>query len=285
MHTRREFLAGTLAGLTTASLAPLAFATRPAPPLGVQLYTVRKQVDANLAGTLAAIRKIGYRTVETYTSQANKMTAQELRKAIQDAGLTVPSGHFSYDGFDTKFDYAKQLGLEFVVCSSVPKSIGNSLDGFKRAAEQYNTWGAKAKQMGMQFAFHNHNSEFHSFNGTTGFDELMKETDPALVQWQMDCYWVAEAGQSPVAMLRKYGHRITTLHLKDRKAGAAPSVELNAKSQYFTEIGNGTLDWKKILRLAEKQGVRYMFVEQDTTERPPIESLQISYDNLQKLLS
>jgi len=285
MHTRREFVAGAIAGIATASLPPKAFAAPSAPPLGVQLYTVRNLVSTDLPGTLATIRKIGYRTVETFAAQYGKSSAQDLQKTIVDAGLTAPSGHFGYEDFDTSFDYAKQLGLKYMVCSSVPKSVGNSLDGFKRAADQYNAWGAKAKKLGMQFAFHNHNSEFESFNGTTGFDELMKVTDPALVQWQMDCYWVAEAGQSPVAMLHKYGHRMASLHLKDRKPGAATSVQLNAQAQHFTEVGNGTLDWKKILPLAEKEGIRYMFVEQDTTERPPLESLQISYTNLEKFLS
>ncbi|MGC1784098.1 MAG: sugar phosphate isomerase/epimerase [Acidobacteriaceae bacterium] len=283
MHTRREFLTGAATGLATAAVAPLAFAERGWPPLGVQLYTVRNQVQSDLSGPLAAIRKIGYTTVETYAAQY-KISAQDLRKAILDAGLKVPSGHFGYDGFDAKYDYAKELGLKYMVCSSVPESLGSSLDGFKRGAEQYNKWGEKAKTMGMQFAFHNHNSEFQTYGGATGIETLLKNTDPHLVQWQMDCYWVAQAGYSPVKMLHEYAGRITLLHLKDRKAGAKPSLQTGG-TQYFTEIGNGTLDWKKILPLGRKEGVRYMFVEQDTTERPPLESLKISYDNLQKLMS
>lgn len=284
MHTRREFLAGAATGLATAALTPLAFAKGSWPPLGVQLYTVRQQAQTDLPGVLAAIRKIGYTTVETYAAQY-KISAQDLQKAIVDAGLKVPSGHFSYKGFDDKYDYAKELGLKFMVCSSVPESMGSSLDGFKRAADQYNTWGEKAKKMGMQFAFHNHNSEFQTYGGATGIETLLKNTDPHLVQWQMDCYWVVQAGHNPVTMLHKYAGRITTLHLKDRKAGAKVSLETGRDAQHFTEVGNGTLDWKKILPLARKEGVRYMFVEQDTTERPPLESLQISYDNLQKLMS
>lgn len=284
MHTRREFLISAFAGLTTAAAAPMVFAAPSRPPVGVQLYTVRQQAQIDLPGVLAAIRKIGYTTVETYAAQY-KMSAAELRKRIVDANLSVPSGHFGWNEFDTRFDYAKELGLQFMICSSVPKSIGNSADGFKRAADRYNAWGEKAKTMGMQFAFHNHNSEFQSFAGATGFDILMQGTDPHLVQWQMDCYWVAEAGRNPVTMLHKYAGRITTLHLKDREAGAEPSVELNKEAQHFTEVGSGTLNWKKILPLAERQGVRYMFVEQDTTERPPLQSLQISYSNLQKLMS
>ncbi len=283
MHTRREFLAGALAGVATTALEPAGFAERPWPPLGLQLYTVRQQVESDLSGTLAAIRKIGYRTVESYAAEY-KISARDLRQAVLDSGLTFPSGHFGYKGFDDMFDYAKALGVEYMVCSSVPESIGNSQDGFKRAADQYNAWGKKAKDMEMQFAFHNHNSEFQSYGGTTGFEILMQNTDPHLVQWQMDCYWVAQAGRDPVAMLRNYSKRITLLHLKDRKAGAQPSVEVGPQARHFTEVGSGTLDWKAILPLARKQDVRYMFVEQDITERPPMESIQISYDYLRKLM-
>lgn len=282
MQTRRTFLTGVAAGLVATISKSQAFAAHTHIPLGVQLYTVRQQVQADLPGILTAIRKIGYTTVETFAAQY-KMSAAELRKAIIDSGLKVPSGHFGYKEFDSRFDYAKELGLHFMVCSSVPESIGNSLDGFKRAADQYNAWGEKAKRAGMQFAFHNHNSEFQTYSGTTGIEELLKRTDPKLVQWQMDCYWVAQAGRDPLAMLRKYPGRITTLHLKDRMAGAQPSVELNAEARHFTEVGAGTLNWKQILPAAEKEGARYMFVEQDRTVGPPLKSLQISYDNLRKM--
>ena len=171
-----------------------------------------------------------------------------------------------------------------MICSSVPDSLGTSVEGFKSAAKQFNAWGAKAKRMGMQFAFHNHNTEFQRYGGRTGIAIVMEETDPRLVQWQMDCYWVAEAGTSPAAMLLKYPGRITTLHLKDRKAGFPTSVEPGHQSAHFTEVGTGTIDWKKILPLAEKEGVRFMFVEQDITELPPLQSLKISYDNIQRLL-
>lgn len=283
MLTRRKFLGGAAAGMAVSALGARAFANAANRPLGVQLYTVRSLVQNDLPGTLAAIRKIGYRNVETFVAEY-KMSARELRQAIVDAGLTAPSAHFGYDDFDSRFDYAKELGVEYVVCSSIPKSIANSADGYKRGAEQYNAWGAKAKSMGLKFGFHNHNAEFQDFGGVTGFDVLMKNTDPALVQWQMDCYWVAQAGHDPVALFRQHGKRIQSLHLKDRKPNVPTSVETGPDSAHFTEVGNGTLDWPTILRLAEKFHLPYMFVEQDQTDRPPLESLQISYTNLRKYL-
>ncbi len=284
MRTRREFIAGAVTRLAVMGLERLAFAKQPDRPLGVQLYTVRKLVESDLPGTLKAVREIGYRNVETYAAQY-KSSARELRTAILDQGLTVPSAHFRYEGMEAQFDYAKELGVEYIVCSSVPRTIANSMDGYKRAADQYNAWGAQAKKMGMRFSFHNHNAEFKSYDGITGFDVLMQWTDPSLVQWQMDCYWVAEAGYDPVAMLRRHGKRMQSLHLKDRKPGLPTSVEPGPNAGHFTEIGEGTLDWRTILRLAHKEHIHFMFVEQDTTERPPLESLRISYDHLVKFMS
>lgn len=280
MQTRREFL-GSVAALAAMGVAPKAFAKETTRPLGVQLYTVRNQVGTDLDGTLQVIRKIGYETVETFVAEY-KMSAQDLRSAIEKAGLKATSAHFGYNDFDARLDYGKQLGIELIVCSMVPLTIANSADGYKRGADQYNQWGAKAKSMGMKFGFHNHNVEFNEFGGKTGLEILLENTDPALVHWQMDCYWVAQSGHDPVAMLRKYGNRINSLHVKDRKPGATVTLETGPKSAFFTEVGNGTMDWKDILRLS--RNAPYLYVEQDQTDKPPLESLQISYTNLVKLM-
>jgi len=284
MLNRREFVGTAALGTAALALKPAAFAKSADRPLGVQLYTVRSIIGDDLHGTLAAIRKIGYRTVETFVAEY-KMPAKDLRQAILDAGLTVPSAHFGYPDFGLRFDYAKDLGAECVVCSSIPGTIANSADGYKKAADQYNQWGEQAKKMGMKFGFHNHNMEFKDYGGVTGFDVLMANTDPALVQWQMDCYWVAQAGHDPVEMLRKYGKRMQSLHLKDRKPNVPTSTDTGAASAHFTEIGTGTLDWVTILKLAGKEHIQNMYVEQDQVERPPLESLQISYTNLVKFLN
>ncbi len=284
MQTRREFLGSAAAGLAAMSLVPRAFAATPDRPIGVQLYTVRSLVDKDLPGTLKAIRKIGYKYVETFVAQY-KLSARDLRSAILDAGLTVPSAHFGYNDFEARLEYAKELGTECVVCSMIPESIANSADGYKRGAGQYNQWAAKAKAMGLRFGFHNHNVEFRQYGGKTGVELLLEHTDPELVQWQMDCYWVAQAGHDPVDLLRRYGKRIQSLHVKDRLPNVPTSLDLGPTSAHFTEVGNGTLNWKQLLLLAARKHVSYLFVEQDQTDRPPLDSLQISFNNLCKLMS
>ena len=284
MITRRSFLQLGAAGAGALALGDMAFAAIKRFPVGVQLYTVREQAEQDLPGTLAHIAMIGYNEVETYwnvyTHPANK-----LRKMIVDNGLTVPSGHFDYDGLDTKFEYAKELGVEYMICPMLPKDMWTSADGFKKAADQFNKWGAKVNSMGMQFGFHNHNYEFQKFGNTTGFDILTTNTDPKLVCLEMDCYWMTQAGQDPVAMMKKFGNRIQLLHLKDRQPGFPTSQTLGPDAEHITEVGSGTIHWREVIETAQQIGVKHYFVERDNGSTPPFESLRISYNYLSKLVS
>ena len=285
MLTRRTFLHTSAAALAGLSLPRPAHASAaPLSAFGVQLYTARQQAIADPQHLFRAVRAIGYTCAETFGAEYT-VPAKDLRSMILDAGLALPSAHFAYNDLDSKFDYARELGAPFIVSGSTPPPIANSVDGFKRAAAQYTQWGAHAHSMGMHFAFHNHNNEFQQFGSDTGLDILLRETDPKLVQWQMDCYWATQAGHDPVDLIHRYGDRLQSLHFKDRVAGAPPSTVLGKDAQHFTEVGTGTINWPAIWNAASARGVSYFFVEQDTTTIPPLESLKISFDNLKKLLA
>ncbi len=266
---------------------PKKHATKAAPakhhPLGLQLYTIREQAEKDLPPVLKALHQIGYKEVELYWDVYNH-PAKELRKMLADNNLNAPSGHFNYDGFETRLDYAGELGVNYVICPMLPKTMWTSLDGFREAADQLNLWGAEVRNRRMQFGFHNHNYEFRDFGGTTGWDVLMERTDPKLVCWEMDCYWITQAGKDPVEMMTKHADRIRMLHLKDRKPGFPTSQSLDEAAEHFTEVGAGTLDWKAILATAKTVGIDHYFVERDNGTTPAIESLRISFNNLQKML-
>ncbi len=282
---RREFLKW--AGVTTAgvSVGGVALGAQSAPkPLGVQLYTVRDLPQTDLAATLKAIRAIGYTEVETYWDIYNR-TAKELRALIEGNGLTVPSGHFNYDGLEAKIDYAHDLGVQFMICPMLPEKMWGSLDGYKAAADQLNSWGEKVRSAGMQLGFHNHNYEFKKFGATTGFAAMMDATDPGLVCIEMDCYWITQAGLNPVAMMQRYGSRIKMLHMKDRASGFPVTQVKDDGAEHFTEVGAGTIDWKAVLAAARRIGVQHYFVERDKGTVPPLESLAISYKYLRPLVS
>jgi len=280
MLNRRGFLELSITaagGLATARL----LASEPR-PLGAQLYTVRQEAARDLPSVLEAVREIGYTEVETYWDIYGHPAA-DLRRMINDHGLKVPSGHFNYDGLDSKIDYAKLLGVEYVICPMLPESMWFTLDAYKRAADQFNIWGERIHQAGMQFGFHNHNYEFRRFGDTTGFETMMNRCDPKLVCIEMDCYWITQAGGDPLQMFQQYGNRIKLLHLKDRKPGFPTSQVKNTDAEHFTEVGAGTIHWQEILAAAEKNRVKHFFVERDSGELPAVESLRISYQNLQKI--
>ncbi|MBV8894836.1 MAG: sugar phosphate isomerase/epimerase, partial [Acidobacteria bacterium] len=240
MQSRRDFLqisAAALAGLRYHEPLGAGPARR---PIGVQLYTVRQQAEKNLPEVLQQIHAIGYREIELYWNVYTH-PAPELRRMLADHGLTAPSGHFNYDGLASKLEYARELELQWVVCPMLPRAMWDSVDGFRRAADQFNRWGEQLRALGIRFAFHNHNYEFQKFGNTTGFDVLMASTDPNLVSLEMDCYWVTQAGHDPIEMLENVGQRVRMLHLKDRKPGFPPSQQLNDAAGHFTEVGRGTI--------------------------------------------
>ena len=283
MTTRRRFLRDAAIAIPAIAFANKLWSAAAPTRLGVQLYTVRNQVEKDLAGTLKQIRAIGYDDVELYWNVYSHPAA-ELKQIIAAAGLKAPSGHFDYEKLDAKmWQYARTLGLEWVVCPMLPESMWHSRDAFLRAAEQFNAWGKTAASHGMRFGFHNHNYEFRKFGEQTGFELLMQHTDPTHVAIEMDCYWITQAGYSPVEMMKKYGHRIRMLHLKDRKPGFPASHELNDAAGHFTEVGHGAIDWPVVLREAKAIGVEHYFVEQDESDKPPIESIRESYKYLRSL--
>lgn len=280
MLSRRKFVRLSLAA--AAGLVAQRLRAESRRVLGAQLYTVREDARRDLPSVLEAIQKIGYREVETY-SDLYRIPATALRRMVNDHGLILPSGQFDYDGLDSKIDYAMALGVEFVICPMLPKGRRDTLDDYKQAADQFNVWGEKIHQAGMRFGFHTHNYEFRRFGNTTGFETMMKGCDSRLVCIEMDCYWVAQAGVDPTEMLQQYGNRIQLLHLKDRTPGFPTTRVLDASSEHFTEVGAGTIHWAEILAAAEKNGVKHFFVERDSGDLPALESLRISFRNLQKI--
>ncbi len=279
--TRRKFLKLTSSALPLLALPNCElWAAEEHIPLGLQLYTLSEQATKDLPGTLKKIRAIGYEQVETY-GDSYTYPASQLKNTIQAAGLRAPSGHFDYETLPGKMEYARHLGLEWVVCPFIPETMW-TLEGFHAVAKKFNEFGRRAKDLGMRFAFHNHDYEFapRGGNGKTGFAVLVEETDPELVFFELDCYWVVQAGHDPLTMLKAMGKRIRMLHLKDRKNGFPTSYNLEPSSSHFAPVGAGSIDWKSILAEAERLKVEHYFVEQDDTYGHPFESIAASYKYL-----
>jgi sugar phosphate isomerase/epimerase len=250
---------------------------------GVQLYMVRRQAVADLAGILHSIRQIGFTQIELYPVVYDH-PALELKKIVDDAGLGLVSAHFNYDDFAQRIDYAHQLGLKFMVCPMLPRPQWNSAAGFGKAADDFNRWGAQVSQAGMQFVFHNHCYEFKPQDGgLTGWQILMGNTDPTLVMLELDIYWLVQAGQNPAQVMLEYKDRVKLIHLKDRVPGTPTGFVLGPSAEHFTELGIGSIDWPHLLMQARWQGIRYAYLDQDETAGPVIQSMTESFAYLKGL--
>lgn len=254
-------------------------------PVGLQLYTVRRQLQANFPGTLRKVASIGYTEVEF--AGFDKKSVPHIKQLLKSDGLNAPSGHFGYQQLDSDLDGliddAHTLGLKYLVLPSLPSSLRHSVDNYKRGADFMNKTGGRLRKAGLHFAYHNHNRDFEKFGNVVALDVLIQHTDPALVNFEMDCFWVTRAGYDPVAYMNKYPGRFPLLHIKDERKHYPPTATGPTPSAAFAPVGRGIINWKRIFRAARKGGLKYYFVEQDQSELPPFQAIKISYDYLHKL--
>jgi sugar phosphate isomerase/epimerase len=299
--SRRQFLP--LAGSVCAAAAlPRKIWAAGSLPVGIQLYTVNADFMKDPAGTLKKLAQIGYTEVET--AGWGKLSPAQLRDQLRNAGLRAPSAHLNFGMQDTPklLDEAKTVGATYAVSSVLtanPPGKGmqdvlkglNAMtaDDFRRTAAKANEIGKQAKAAGLQYAYHNHNFEFRDLgDGQTGYDILLKETDPALVKFEADCGWMKVAGKDPVEYLSKHGDRYAMLHIKDFKNISKPVTALmSPDAPPPTELGRGSVDLKPIIEAGRKAGVRHMFVEQEPPfkEMPAMEAAAVDYQVLSSLLA
>jgi sugar phosphate isomerase/epimerase len=158
---------------------------------------------------------------------------------------------------------------------------GIRLDDWKANADLFNHIGERMQAAGITFAYHNHNIDFRTYDGVSGYDTVMARIDPRLVKLELDCGWVVSAGLDPVDDLTRYPDRYVMLHLKDLRHDHIPNTDLKMAS---TELGKGIVDWPRLLRAAGKTAVKGLYVEQE----PPfasssLDSVRASFDYLQTL--
>ena len=283
MLSRRTFLACGLAAVP-AFAAPLGIEP------GIQLYTVGDAMRADTPGTLKALRAIGYRKVQT--AGLGRYSARDFRRLLDDAGLTCAACHFGFGAGDNGplFENTNILGASFTGSGGLFGAVGANAanaDGsaYRRMARLANEIGAQARRAGLTFTLHNHNMEFRSLggggDGTTGFDLLLKECDPALVGLEMDCGWVRVAGADPVRFLREHPGRFPPLHIKDFQKPPAPRTAPGGPPG--APLGRGFIDYRPIFAAAK--GVKHYFVEQEPPYRDftSLEAARIGYRYLQGL--
>jgi sugar phosphate isomerase/epimerase len=240
-------------------------------PIGLQLYSLRETFKSDPVQALDRAQKAGFTTVELYSGLP--LERSKLKSMLAERGLTAISGHFGYDALKKDLagsvQAAQELGLKYAGVAWIPHEIGKFGEAdVKRAAADFREFGAAFKAAGIQFFYHTHGYEFRPVEKgqpQTYFDLLVQETDPDLVTFEMDVFWVVHPGADPVALLAKYPNRWALMHLKDIRKGAATGIYLgSAPLTDDVPLGTGQIDWPAVLKQAAASGVKHYFIEDES---------------------
>ncbi len=272
--TRREFLGAIgVAGATLSlGVAPLARAAAGKKiPVGLQLYSVREQCQADLPGTLVAVAKIGYRGVE-FAGYYGR-SAKDLRKLLDDNGLIACGTHTPYesvlgDKLKETVEFNQTIGNKFLIVPwmNEAKSKQEWLD----RAKLFNEIADKVKADGMSVGYHAHQHDFTQIEGVTAWDLFFGNTKAEVIM-QLDTSNCCEGGADPVAVLKKYPGRARSIHLKAH--GGGPDAV----------IGEDKVDWKEVFEFCESKGKTQWYVVEHESSKTPLEAVRRSFDALKKM--
>jgi sugar phosphate isomerase/epimerase len=278
-ENRREFIKS-VALVTAGALALPSFLTRCAGSrklVGLQLWTLRDTIGKETQKTLESVSRIGYNNLEPYgfDGYLYGMTAKDFRKIVEDLGMRMTSTHtgVTVEEADRLFDEAAKVGLEYVVMASPGKRPMDTEEDFRLLAAELNKIGEKAQSRGIRFGYHNHANEFRMAGETVHYDVLLQYTDPDLVCFQADTYWMVKGGHNLADYINRYPGRFELWHIKD--------IGANGED---TDIGKGSIDFREIFSLKKKSGMKYFYVEQEAYAKSPMESIEEGYKYIKENL-
>jgi sugar phosphate isomerase/epimerase len=247
--------------------------------LAIQLYTIRDAVSENLEKALEKLANLGFTELEIYGYNGNFFgkTRNEFQTILKNVGLKVISSHHTtgilhnekgtlLNDWEKSVEDLHFIGSKYMVCSYLfPEE--RTIENYKKLPELLNKSGEITKKSGIQFAYHNHDFEFEKFDETKNiYDFILENSSQDLVKMELDLYWISKAGLDPITYFEKYPKRFPLWHVKDMKPG----------TKDFAEIGNGTIDFKRIFEAKEKAGLDHWFLEQDSSDKDIFESIKIS---------
>jgi sugar phosphate isomerase/epimerase len=236
--------------------------------VGVELYTFREQIPKDVPGMLQKISAMGIRVVEGGGTYG--LTKEEFKQLLDKNNLKMVSfsadfGELEKDPQEVA-DRAKFFGAEDVVCFWIPHNDTIfTIEDAKKAADVFNKAGKIFKDNGLSFLYHAHGYEFQKYEQGTFFDYMIKNFDSAYVNIQMDVFWFKNSGQDPVEWLNKHPNRFKSLHLKDRKHGTENNVTGDTDVETNVTLGKGDVDIAGIMRAAKKIGIKYAFIEDESS--------------------
>jgi sugar phosphate isomerase/epimerase len=265
-QNRRDFLriAGTVtAGLLLSGNDLLALGSSEAGKVkrfGLQLWTLRDDLPKDPKGVLKQLAAMGYKQIESFEGTDGMfwgMGPAGFKQYMDELGMTLVASHCNMNqDFEKKAAEAAAVGMKYLVCPWLGPQP--TLDHFKKSADLFNKCGEICRKEGLRFAYHNHDYSFKEQEGQLPQDVLMNYTDAALVDFEMDIYWVVTGGHDPEAWMKKYKNRFRLCHIKDRSKSP---VADNGKNS--VDLGTGVIDFKKVLKTAKANGMKYFIVEQE----------------------
>ncbi len=277
---RRTFIKTSAAAFAAgAILSNLALTIPKEKMIGIQLYTIRDLVKNDLNGTLKMLSKIGYGSVEAAGYADRKfygLAPKEYKTLVADLGIAPTSTHtkFKLADADTVIDDTLEAGMQFIFIPWLAEKDRQTLDQWKKLAEDFNKIGEKCHSAGLTFGYHNHDFEFQKIDGEIPYDILLQNTNPDYVSMQLDLYWMVYASYSPLDYFKNYPGRFSSWHVKDMVKG---------DSKESTEIGSGIIDFNEIFSQKKQAGMECYFVEQEAFKIDPIDSITQSYQYLKTL--
>lgn len=267
---RRKFIQSTTLAAAGLAMIPSLVEAKKKSAIGLQLYTLRDVIKSDVKGILSSVAAMGYTEAETYGYKDGKlfdMPVAEFGTFMKSIGMKTVSGHYGIDmttnGWDKACEDAKSLGQTYVVVPWMDKKYYSSMDELKKTCDTLNKAGEVAKKYGLQFGYHNHAFEFQTVGEKTVFESMLELLDPKLVVWELDIFWVVNAGHDPVKYFEKYPKRFPLWHVKDMD---------KADKQKNADLGTGTIDYKMLFTKAKQSGLKKFFVEQETYPASPMES-------------
>jgi sugar phosphate isomerase/epimerase len=280
---RRNFIKAGSAGLLAGMFLPrCSLFTLPAarPPIGLQLYSLRDEMNENPKKTLKKIADIGYRHLEAAGYKNGLfygMKPAYFRDLTNKLGMKTIGSHlmFSNDESREVIDAHLEAGIEYLVWPWIGTEQRQKPGDYKHLAEKLNELGSLCSENSLRFGYHNHDFEFYPLEGIIPYDLLLEYTDPAYVFMEIDLYWIAYAGMDPVEYFEKYPGRFSLWHIKDMTEG--PGKEM-------TEVGSGIIDYKMLFEYRTMAGMEHFFVEQDVISGNRFNSIQKSYNHLLSIL-
>lgn len=248
---------------------------------GIQLYTLRDILPGNAKNVLKELAGFGYTQLESYEGPEGiywSMNAKECKNYLDSLGLQLISTHCDINThFEKKAEEAASIGMKYLICPWIGPQ--QSIEEYKKFAAIFNEKGRICQQYGIKFAYHNHDYTFKKINGEIPQEILLKETDPSLVDFEMDMYWVVAGGEDPLEWFTKHPGRFTLGHVKDR--GKKPVAEGKYES---TDLGTGSIDYTTLLPKVKPLGLSYLIMEQEYyPNQSPLKAAATGANYLKKL--